>query len=179
MRVLRIGRNPDCDIVINDPFASRVHCDLIVHDNGTYELVDHSSYGTYVNGAKIVNRTVIHPGDVIKAGNSCVPWMGYVGVSTAAGGTNSAPPTIGPTAQTPPVSAPIVQAPQVVNIPSEININKREEYSNVAKKGDDFQVSFNRNLGDKMGNTIGTTLGCVVSIIIVIVIIAIIGFIAH
>ena len=67
--------------------------------------------------------------------------------------------------------------PPNVNIPSEININKKEEYSNVAKKGDDFQVSFNRNFGDKMGNTIGSTLECLISIIIIIAFFAIIGLI--
>lgn len=174
MRVLKIGRSPDNDIVINDPYASRLHCELIVHDNGLYELIDHSSYGTYVNGQKIAQKVVINPGDVIKAGNSCVPWMAYVNGAATLYKPSSEPIQMAPP---PPAVPPVIQAPPVVNVPSEINVSKREEYSNVAKKGDDFQVSFNRNLGDKMGNTIGTTLGCIVSIIIVIALFAIIGLV--
>lgn len=179
MRVLKIGRSPDNDIVINDPYASRAHCDLIVHDNGIYELIDHSSYGTYVNGQRIIQKVVINPGDVIKAGNSCVPWMAYVGAGSVNGPATLYKPSSEPIQMAPPPPAvtPVIPAPPVVNIPSEINVSKREEYSNVAKKGDDFQVSFNRNLGDRMGNTIGTTLGCIVSIIIVIALFAIIGLV--
>ena len=179
MDVVTIGRSSANDFVIQDPHASRHHCQLIRHDNGSFELVDISSYGTFVNGRKVNKKTYLHKGDIVKVGNTCIPWMNYFGKNTIAPSydtdgqhTGYNNPNVYQPSPTP------IATPPIVNIPSEININKHEEYSNVAKRGDDFSVSFNRNLGDKMGDTIGTTLGCIVSIIIVIIVIAIIGFIA-
>lgn len=167
MEVINVGRASDNDRVIQDAYVSRYHCQFIHHDNGTYEIVDISSHGSFVNGCKVKNKQILHHGDIVKIGNTCLPWMSYFGPKDY---PIPKPPTSYPDYQPSPMPAP-----PVVNIPSEININKREEYSNVAKKGDDFQVSFNRNLGDKMGNTIGSTLGCIVSIIIIIAFLAIIG----
>ena len=177
MDVVTIGRSSANDYVIPDSHASRHHCQLIRHDNGSFELVDISSYGTYVNGRKVNKRIYLHKGDIVKVGNTCIPWMSYFGQSTMVPTYETEDTLVVSYPYQNPPATPIV-TPPVVNIPSEININKHEECSNVAKRGDDFSVSFNRNLGDKMGDTIGTTLGCIVSIIIVIIVIAIIGFIA-
>ena len=168
MKVINVGRAADNDFTINDNYVSRYHCQLIHHDNGQYELIDTSTYGTYINGHKVNGKQILHQGDIVKAGNTCIPWMSYFMEQHTMVPTYVPPPTPYP-------EPPYI--PPNVNIPSEININKKEEYSNVAKKGDDFQVSFNRNFGDKMGNTIGSTLGCLISIIIIIAFLAIIGLI--
>lgn len=165
MEVINIGRASDNDFVINDAYASKHHCQLIHHDNGSYELIDISTYGTWVNGRKVNRKQILHHGDIVKLGNTCIPWMSYFGYQHTI-----KPPTSYPNYQSPPVYT----SPNI-NIPSEINITKREEYSNVAKKGDDFQVPFFRNLGDKMGDTIGSTLGCLISLIIIVVVLAILG----
>ncbi|MCH5243466.1 MAG: FHA domain-containing protein [Lentimicrobiaceae bacterium] len=163
MKVIKVGRAADNDKVIDDDvYVSRYHCQLIRHDNGAYEIVDTSTNGSYVNGRKVNHRQTLHHGDIVKIGNICLPWMSYFNSQS----------TIDPPSESYP--SPHIPTPPVVNIPGEININKHEVYSNVAKKGDDFKVSFNRNLGDRMGNTIGSTLGCIVSIIIVMAFIAII-----
>lgn len=169
MKVITIGRSSNNDIHIDDISASRHHCQIIHHDNGTYEIVDISTYGTFVNGRKVKRSQILNHGDIVKIGKTCLPWMSYFQQQSTI-----APPYETPISYPNPPS-PYIPTPPIVNIPSEININKREEYSNVAKKGDDFQVSFNRNLGDKMGDTIGSTLGCIVSIIIIIAFFAIIG----
>lgn len=49
-----IGRDGHlCDIVINLPLVSRVHCEMLYHKNTReYILTDHSSNGTFLAGAK-------------------------------------------------------------------------------------------------------------------------------
>ena len=62
-----IGRNPDCDIVLQDPAISQEHV-RIVEINGEYLLQDMGSRnGVYVNGLKI-NKTVLRDLDVIEIG---------------------------------------------------------------------------------------------------------------
>lgn len=58
MKIYKIGRNPDNDIVINDQsqHVSRYHAILTVHDNGTITINDQSTNGTYVNGVKVKSR---------------------------------------------------------------------------------------------------------------------------
>jgi len=65
--VLRIGRDPGCDIVIPEPTVSRRHAkvswdgrELVVEDLG-------SSGGTFVNDAR-VQKATLKPGDVLRIG---------------------------------------------------------------------------------------------------------------
>ena len=54
MRLIKIGRAPECDIVLTSQYSSGNHAELILLDNGDILLVDTaSSNGTYVNGRKI------------------------------------------------------------------------------------------------------------------------------
>jgi len=63
-----IGRSPDQDLVLHEPFVSRRHA-LITRLDGHFELVDQkSSHGTYVNGAR-VERTRLHAGDTVQFGS--------------------------------------------------------------------------------------------------------------
>jgi len=50
MKMLKIGRNADNDIVIASDQVSRYHADLILDENGQYSITDHSTNGTMVNG---------------------------------------------------------------------------------------------------------------------------------
>ena len=51
--MMRIGRYPDNDIVLNDIFVSRHHATLI-KEGESYAIVDNGSkYGTFVNEEKI------------------------------------------------------------------------------------------------------------------------------
>ncbi len=66
---LRVGRHPQCDIVLPDPSVSRNHAlldvhrgDLIVHDAG-------STNGTYVNGERVETRA-LRRGDVVAFGKT-------------------------------------------------------------------------------------------------------------
>jgi len=84
-RKMVLGRDPACDIVIQDRKASRIHAEIIYED-GKYFLVDkNSTNGSYVNGNR-VTRQVLALGDVIILGActltviegmevSCVEWI--------------------------------------------------------------------------------------------------------
>ena len=67
--IVLIGRGDSCDMKLNDPSASRVHCRVIAHD-GLVTLYDAGSrWGTFVNG-KRVSECELRPGDRIKVGET-------------------------------------------------------------------------------------------------------------
>jgi hypothetical protein len=66
----RIGRNPDNEVRLGDPQASRYHA-LIQRQQDTYVVIDQGSgNGTYVNGQLISKPTPLALGDVITIGNT-------------------------------------------------------------------------------------------------------------
>lgn len=68
-KVLTIGRLPDCNVVLQDPNASRHHAE--VRPTGdSYVVVDlGSTNGTKVNGVR-TGQQVLQDGDVIQIGNA-------------------------------------------------------------------------------------------------------------
>jgi len=61
-----IGRMPDNDVVIHDPYISRRHCAILVHAGDGCEVHDFASKnGTLVNGHKIGGPTMLNSGDEI------------------------------------------------------------------------------------------------------------------
>jgi hypothetical protein len=65
---LRIGRQPDNDIVIDDPSVSSYHAQAAVGPDNTWTLEDHnSSNGTFVDGQRI-KKSTITPGTLIVLG---------------------------------------------------------------------------------------------------------------
>ena len=68
-RVSTLGRSRDCDVVIPDPNASRVHAE-VRHIGLDYFLVDMgSTNGTEVNG-QLVKRHALADGDTIVIGTT-------------------------------------------------------------------------------------------------------------
>jgi pSer/pThr/pTyr-binding forkhead associated (FHA) protein len=62
--VTNIGRRLDNQVIIDDPRVSRNHAQIRV-SKGSYALFDlDSTGGTFINGQR-VNRSILHPGDVI------------------------------------------------------------------------------------------------------------------
>ena len=62
-----IGRREDCDVVLDDPQASRLHAEIRV-DAGRFVVVDRqSTNGTRVNGS-MVHEQELRPGDEIAIG---------------------------------------------------------------------------------------------------------------
>lgn len=78
MIVLTIGRSPENEIVIDDVKVSRHHMQIIRDDYGNFRLADFGSLnGTYVNGEKIKGEIRLSPNDVVKIGNTVLPWRRY------------------------------------------------------------------------------------------------------
>jgi pSer/pThr/pTyr-binding forkhead associated (FHA) protein len=62
-----VGRNPDVDVRVTDPWVSRVHCELYDLE-GTLVVRDLGSrHGTFINGLKIAEAVVL-PGDTLTLG---------------------------------------------------------------------------------------------------------------
>lgn len=77
MKTVTIGRNSSNDVVISDAYVSGNHCTITLEDNGNYFLRDlGSSNGTYVNG-KRVQQAYLQWNDIVKAGETVLPWREY------------------------------------------------------------------------------------------------------
>ena len=82
MKVITIGRSSENDIVVDDFKVSRVHLQLVFND-GICSIVDlNSSNGTFVNGQKINGEVQLQPNDVVRIGNTTLPWQEYVNTHT-------------------------------------------------------------------------------------------------
>jgi phosphoserine phosphatase RsbU/P len=67
--VLKIGRNSENDVILNDPSISRFHAE-IRPQNGSFYVVDvGSKNGTIVNGERVTERKLVH-GDRIQLGSN-------------------------------------------------------------------------------------------------------------
>lgn len=79
MQILSIGKGLDNQIVLEGPFVSRHHAQLIIYDDHRVEIKDlGSSNGTFVNGTRITNR-YLNNGDTVKCGEILLPWTQYSG----------------------------------------------------------------------------------------------------
>ena len=71
MKVITVGRSKECNVVVNDEKASRVHLQLVQDDNGNVSVVDlGSTNGTWVNDKRIVGEMRLNQGDRIRVGNT-------------------------------------------------------------------------------------------------------------
>ena len=180
MKVVTVGRSSENDILIqNDGYVGRTHCEFIQDDNGNCYVVDlNSKNGTYVNGVRITGKTRLQSHDTVRIGNTTLPWKNYFRL-TQSFVPNDMEVSIGRSSA---VHTPCYENKPLIDIPSEMNINKVERHeifsADVRKKGDDFQVGFLRNMGDNIGNHLGNAIGCIGSIILVIIFIAVLTVIA-
>jgi len=62
-----IGRDPRCDIVIEDPRLSRLHAEIIFDGEAKIFEDRESQNGSYINGVRVTSQTLF-PGDIIKLG---------------------------------------------------------------------------------------------------------------
>ncbi|TVL91432.1 FHA domain-containing protein [Streptomyces sp. SAJ15] len=76
-RVLRIGRDPDNDLVIDDLVVSRRHAELRSRPGGGFEIADVGSHnGTYLNGLRVFGSVAVAPGDIVGIGRSAFCLVG-------------------------------------------------------------------------------------------------------
>lgn len=78
MKIVNIGRSSNNDVNINDPLVSRTHCQIIQDDNGNFRLIDvNSKNGTFVNGERRHGEVYLKSSDIVRIGNSTLPWQTY------------------------------------------------------------------------------------------------------
>lgn len=69
-RPLVVGRSPEADVVLEDPYASDFHARL-VFQAGQVRLQDlGSTNGTYVNGERMAAPMSLQPGDQVRIGQT-------------------------------------------------------------------------------------------------------------
>jgi len=83
MKIIKIGRSSTGnDIVVNDGKVSRMHCQIIEDDSGNYLLIDsNSENGTYVNGTLRRSEVRLSQSDIVRIGNTTLPWQTYFGAN--------------------------------------------------------------------------------------------------
>ncbi|MCR9116327.1 MAG: FHA domain-containing protein [bacterium] len=62
-----IGRGAEADVLLNDRWASRVHCRIDRHEDGLLITDLNSKHGTFING-KAITQAKLLPGDRISIG---------------------------------------------------------------------------------------------------------------
>lgn len=78
MRVITIGTGADNDICLSDSHVSRHHCQIIENENGSCFIVDmQSTNGSYVNGKRVQGQVALMNNDVIRIGNTTLPWRSW------------------------------------------------------------------------------------------------------
>jgi serine phosphatase RsbU (regulator of sigma subunit) len=93
---ITLGRASDCTIPIKDRFLSRRHAEIVI-ERGTWYVRDCGSVnGTMLNGAKLIEPTLLHPGDRIALGDSEVVFHSdettsqFIAIDTSSHATNLA-----------------------------------------------------------------------------------------
>ena len=79
MKIISVGREIGNDIVItDDSFVGRHHLQLYKDDAGVFFVRDlNSTNGTFVNGQRIKGEIQIEEHDIIRIGNTTLPWISY------------------------------------------------------------------------------------------------------
>ncbi len=67
---LIVGRSPEADVIVDDPYASDFHARLGPHAGGVRLHDLDSTNGTFVNGEKIAAPTVLQRGDNLQVGDT-------------------------------------------------------------------------------------------------------------
>jgi len=75
-----VGRSPLSDYVVNDRYVSKQHLELLINKDGSVNVRDlGSKTGTFINGQKLNSEHRLYEGDVIKIGQTYLPWKEIVG----------------------------------------------------------------------------------------------------
>jgi ABC-type multidrug transport system ATPase subunit/pSer/pThr/pTyr-binding forkhead associated (FHA) protein len=72
--VIRVGRSPDCDFVLDDPCVSRLHALLRPNRDGSATLDDCSRNGVFIDGLRVGRQRRISEGTVLQIGRVRCVW---------------------------------------------------------------------------------------------------------
>tara|TARA_B100001175_G_scaffold1748_1_gene1484 strand:+ start:2979 stop:4262 length:1284 start_codon:yes stop_codon:yes gene_type:complete len=79
MKIIKVGRGKNNDVILNDSTVSRNHLEIFFGDDGLVVVTDlNSANGTTVNGKKITGSVKLDSLDILKAGNSLIKWKNYL-----------------------------------------------------------------------------------------------------
>jgi ABC-type multidrug transport system ATPase subunit/ABC-type multidrug transport system permease subunit len=76
--VIRVGRSPDCDVVLEDPCVSRLHALVRCHEDGSATLEDCSRNGIHVDGHRVGRQTRLAVGAIVQIGRARYVWQAGV-----------------------------------------------------------------------------------------------------
>jgi pSer/pThr/pTyr-binding forkhead associated (FHA) protein len=78
-KLYKLGRLPDCEIVLDHITISRVHAEFFVDPESNVFLSDlNSSYGTFVNAKRIAQPVLLVSGDIVSFGDEqFFDWENY------------------------------------------------------------------------------------------------------
>jgi len=65
-----LGRSPEADVLLDDPYASEFHMRLVAQDSGMVLHDLGSTNGTYINGRRVTAPTTLRRGDNIQVGKT-------------------------------------------------------------------------------------------------------------
>jgi DNA-binding NtrC family response regulator len=77
-----LGSDPRCAVTVDDRAVSRGHCELTLHESGVM-LTDTSKNGTWIEGARIVDKAWLPVGCAFTMGNTTVTLLGVDDVSVS------------------------------------------------------------------------------------------------
>lgn len=79
VKLIKIGRSNQNDIVIDDTSVSRFHLELFQDDHGQVFITDlKSTNGTTINGRRLIDSEILKPNDIVKLGSAPpILWQNY------------------------------------------------------------------------------------------------------
>ena len=75
---IRIGRASESDLVLDDPFVSRMHATLDHGPEGWFLQDAGNKGGTFLNEKRITEPILLHAGDSIRLGKTCLIFNGSI-----------------------------------------------------------------------------------------------------
>lgn len=94
MKIITVGRSHNNDVVIDDATVSRTHCQFIQDENGNIYVIDtNSKNGVYVNGTKKYGKKYLSSSDIVRIGNTTLPWKNYFSPKEIPGSSSGPEPT--------------------------------------------------------------------------------------
>ena len=92
MKVLKIGRSPENNVVMDDIRVSAFHLELYQNETNETILKDlKSTNGTYVNDKKIEGEIRLLKGDIVKIGKTVIDWEKLFQTTEKSSLTNTMP----------------------------------------------------------------------------------------
>lgn len=112
--IVSVGRDQECDVVINDASISRKHVQFLRQRDGDYVQDLGSRNGTQVNDEPLLNPKLLHAGDVVLIGNIHLEYSAMPEVRPISGkqAITPHPPSPGLLGGPTPLKLPSKQIPQ-------------------------------------------------------------------